>query len=207
MPSDDATIVQIEKLLGSLGSWLVREKRLLQVLDIDRLARVLGAKPIHHGTHFGDWLAKDVGADNVLQIFEHTLRIVLFRIHWRHHGDRLNLALQNEKALLVEIDAVLAQLCADVGLTRAPSVHFVDGRIVALADSSQLEMRPGNLHVAAVGIKLRVRECELNLSGAESGRERYFVSFSFHNLFSIFSIFFIENIISIHYPKFRETNF
>mmetsp|Transcript_9903 Transcript_9903/g.32676 ORF Transcript_9903/g.32676 Transcript_9903/m.32676 type:complete len:247 (-) Transcript_9903:343-1083(-) len=65
-----------------------------------------------------------VRPDNVLQILQQTV-LVLRRCLWLHHRDLLDFALQNEEAIVVQVDAAEPQQLADLGERRLFAVDVV----------------------------------------------------------------------------------
>jgi hypothetical protein len=107
---------------------------------------------LHHLSGFFDLLYVDDGADDVLEVFEHA-DVVLCLGLGLHHGDLLDLALEDEEPVVVEVDAARLEQVGDVGERARVVVDEVFGRVVLVGHSRDDQRAVWHDFVLVVGLQ------------------------------------------------------
>ena len=133
--------------LGPLQALLL----LLDGLDAVELLLPLLGQRLDLGRGLLGVVEELVGADDVLQILEEAV-VVLGLALGGHHGDHLDLALQDEEAVVVEVDALGVQVLGHVLEGAVLPVELVAGRVVPAGDAGDDDLAAGDDVVVLVGV-------------------------------------------------------
>ena len=116
---------------------------LLDELEAIDLAGALLVQLLQSFALLLDGLDVLVGADDVLEVFEEAL-VAGVRSLRLHHGDLLNLALEDEESVVVEVDAVMLEEVGDVGEVAGLLIDEVLGGVVAVGLARDDEVAVGH---------------------------------------------------------------
>ena len=148
-------LLRVELRLGGhvlLGLRLPRRQvvaLLLGRLHAVELDGALLVEALHRLLLLVDRLLQPVRADDVLEVLEQAVLVRRRRLRL-HHRDLLHLALQDQEAVVVEVDAALAEQLGHIGEVARLAVDHVLGRVVAASLARHLQAATRDHVVAAV---------------------------------------------------------
>jgi hypothetical protein len=108
-----------------------------------------------------DLLDESVGPDDVLKILQQAI-VVLSESLGLHHRNLLDFSLQNEKSVVVQIDAVTAKKLANIIVRRRFPVNSVFRRVVLVACACHDEFTARNDLVVIVRLLVIVDKLEVD---------------------------------------------
>ena len=133
--------------LGTLQSLLL----LLDGLDAVELLLPLLGQGLHLGRCLLGLVEELVGPDDVLQVLEKAI-VVLGLALGGHHGDHLDLTLQDEETVVVEVDALGVEVLGHVLEGAVLAVELVAGGVVPAGDAGDDDLTAGDDVVVLVGV-------------------------------------------------------